>query len=152
MKRIIGSSLLIFGLMAPSYAQTIPPTQPMNIDRYIKDALKTSITWNWNKGTLPDATGFNIYCGDVTNTDGTYSYYTEYANVPDMNARSYLIGPVIMEVLNHYGVKAVTPTVVYDALAHIHCLVVAYNAAGESTDTVAGIPSNPSNVRLVEGQ
>jgi hypothetical protein len=108
------------------------------------DYFKTAIAWNWSMGKKPDAQGFRIYCGDFDNCDTAFCYYSEFLDVPDRSARSILIGSTIDRLLLHEG-KSVPG---YVALMHVRCVVVAYNAAGESLSGAAGVPNNPTSVRF----
>ena len=108
------------------------------------DYFKTVIAWNWSRGKKPDAQGFRIYCGDFDNCDTAFCYYTQSLDVPDRSARSILIGSTIDRLLLHEG----KPAPGYAALMHIRCVVVAYNAAGESLSGTAGAPNNPTSVRF----
>jgi hypothetical protein len=106
--------------------------------------FKTTIAWNWSMGKKPDARGFRIYCGDFDNCDAAFCYYTESLDAPDRSARSVLIGSTIDRLLLHEGKSAPG----YTALMHVRCVVVAYNAAGESLSGTAGVPNNPTSVRF----
>ena len=108
------------------------------------DYFKTVIAWNWSRGKKPDAQGFRIYCGDFDNCDTAFCYYSEFLDVPDRSARSILIGSTIDRLLLHEG----KPAPGYAALMHVRCVVVAYNAAGESLSGTTGVPNNPTSVRF----
>jgi len=117
---------------------------PLPNEQIRGDYLKTVMAWTWAKGQKPDALGFRIYCGDVDNTDGGFWFATEFVEIPDKTARNYLIGSLISETLTAYGKPADGLT----ALLHVKCRVVAYNTAGESSDTVAGVPAEPKNANF----
>ena len=108
------------------------------------DYFKTAIAWNWSKGKRPDAQGFRVYCGDFDNCDAAFCYYTESLDVPHRSARSILIGSTIESLLLHEGKSAPG----YAGLMHVRCVVVAYNAVGESLSGTAGVPNNPTSVRF----
>ncbi|HEY7416106.1 MAG TPA: hypothetical protein VH593_13010 [Ktedonobacteraceae bacterium] len=114
---------------------------PLPNEQIRGDYLKTVMAWTWTKGKKPDALGFRIYCGDVDNTDGGFWFATEFVEIPDKTARNYLIGSLISETLTAYGKQ----TEGIGLLLHIKCKVVAYNAAGESSDSIAGVPAEPKN-------
>jgi hypothetical protein len=71
-------------------------------------------------------------------------YYTESLDAPNRSARNILIGSTIDRLLLHEGKSAPG----YAALMHVRCVVVAYNAAGESLSGAAGVPNNPTSVRF----
>src|SRR5258706_11078779 len=132
------AKLIVLGVLSWLLVGATPlPPNP----RVLMDIMKVTIGWTWARGTGADAQGFRIYCSASGNLSapsitGQVMTDVQLVEVPDKTARNYLIGPVILQILNIYGVK--TPT--YGDLAQVTCVVSPYNLAGESTDGVAGSP------------
>lgn len=118
--------ILILILVSPAYAQ--PKTT------ILADYLKTQLSWSYTCILNCPILGFKIYCDDTNNKDIDNSYYMYSVTVPDKNARTYLIGPLINEVM--IGHKS--------ALLKIDCRVTAYNKIGESESGIVGVPNSVS--------
>lgn len=145
--RYLQAVILALGIiLAPTTARTqpaAPPAAPSGVG-IAADLTKTEVVWEWapNPDGKTAPTGFHIYCGDVANADAEYSYYTEMMDVPDPLARNFLVGPAITELLKAEG----KPAPGFDALMHVHCVVIPYNAQGEATDQIAGVPPPVSRI------